>query len=90
LRRAIRNVDRSRDDHFDAIFVGGGSAGRQSAEQLGIEFVVSSEAEVLDARTVRSGGHTYSADALVLATGSRAALPGIEGETLPGVFDYAR
>ena len=61
----------------------------QSAEQLGIEFVVNTEAEVLDARTVRAGGHTYSADALVLATGSRAALPGIEGETLPGVFDYA-
>lgn len=175
LRGAISNVDRSRDAHFDAIFVGGGSAGRfgaavlrslggrplvlerwpflggscphqacvphhlfseaareldqaralqgrlwyppfdpgaasilelvdlfrgqrsgphahmnwQSAEQLGIEFVVNSEAEVLDARTIRAGGRTYSADALVLATGSRAALPDIEGETLPGVFDYA-
>jgi dihydrolipoamide dehydrogenase len=61
----------------------------QSAEQLGIEFVVNTEAEVLDTRTVRAGGQTYSADALVLATGSRATLPGIEGETLPGVFDYA-
>ncbi|MBW0107436.1 NAD(P)/FAD-dependent oxidoreductase [Pseudonocardia sp. KRD-182] len=61
----------------------------QSAEQLGIEFVVNTEAEVLDTRTVRAGGHTYTADALVLATGSRAALPGIEGETLSGVFDYA-
>jgi dihydrolipoamide dehydrogenase len=44
---------------------------------------------VLDARTVRAAGRAYTADALVLATGSRAALPGIEGEGLPGVFDYA-
>ena len=172
---AIRNVDEARGGHFDAIFVGGGSAGRfgaavlrslggralvlerwpflggscphqacvphhlfseaareldqwqalqgrlwfppfdpaaasilelvqlfraqrsgphahmnwQSAEQLGIEFVVNTEAEVLDARTVRAAGRAYTADALVLATGSRAALPGIEGEGLPGVFDYA-
>jgi len=34
LRPAIRNVDRSRDDHFDAIFVGGGSAGRFGAAVL--------------------------------------------------------
>ncbi|WP_219419199.1 FAD-dependent oxidoreductase [Pseudonocardia nigra] len=61
----------------------------QSAQQLDIESVLNAEAQVLDARTVRAAGRTFTADALVLATGARTALPGIEGETLPGVFDYA-
>jgi 2-oxopropyl-CoM reductase (carboxylating) len=61
----------------------------QSAQQLDIESVMNAEADVLDTRTVRVAGRTFSADALVLATGARTAMPGIEGETLPGVFDYA-
>jgi dihydrolipoamide dehydrogenase len=61
----------------------------QSAEQLGIESVVNAEAIVVDARTARVGGRTFTADTLVLCTGSRPATPGVPGESLPGVFDYA-
>jgi dihydrolipoamide dehydrogenase len=61
----------------------------QSAEQLGIEYIVNAEAAVLDAHTVRAAGRTFTAQALVLCTGSRTAMPGIPGEHLPGVFDYA-
>lgn len=61
----------------------------QSAEQLDIEFLVNTEARVLDARTVRAAGRTFTTDALVLATGARTRMPGIPGEHLTGVFDYA-
>ncbi|HEY4022190.1 MAG TPA: NAD(P)/FAD-dependent oxidoreductase [Pseudonocardiaceae bacterium] len=61
----------------------------QSAEQLDIESIVNAEAKVVDARTVSAASRTFTADALVLATGARTAMPGIPGETLPGVFDYA-
>lgn len=61
----------------------------QSAQQLDIESIVNAEATVLDARTVTVAGRSFTADALVLATGARTAMPGIPGETLPGVFDYA-
>ena len=171
----IMNVDESRGSHFDAIFVGGGSAGRfgaavlrslggrplvlerwpflggscphqacvphhlfseaakeldqaqalagrlwygefdpkaasilelvelfrsqrsgphahmnwQSAEQLGIEFVVNARAEVIDASTVRAAGRVFTAGALVLCTGARTAPPAVPGTDLPGVFNYA-
>lgn len=171
----LSNVDASRGDHFDAIFLGGGSAGRfgaavlrslggralvvdrwpflggscphqacvphhlfseaareldqaralagrlwyppfdpsaasilelvelfrakrsgphahmnwQSAEQLGIEFILNAPARVVDPRTVEVAGRRFTARALVLATGSRAARLGVPGEDLPGVFDYA-
>ncbi len=61
----------------------------QSAEQLDIESIVNAEASVVDASTVQAAGRTFTTDALVLATGARTAMPGIPGETLPGVFDYA-
>ena len=61
----------------------------QSAEQLDIEYVVNAEATVLDAHAVRAASQTFTARALVLCTGSRTAMPGIPGEDLPGVFDYA-
>jgi 2-oxopropyl-CoM reductase (carboxylating) len=61
----------------------------QSCEQLGIEFIVNAEAAAADAHTVTAAGRTFTARALVLCTGSRAARPGISGEDLPGVFDYA-
>jgi dihydrolipoamide dehydrogenase len=61
----------------------------QSAEQLGIEYIVNAEATVVDAHTVRAAGRTFTTRALVLCTGSRTAMPGIPGEDLPGVFDYA-
>jgi dihydrolipoamide dehydrogenase len=61
----------------------------QSAEQLDIEYVLNAEARVVDARTVTAAGQTFTTDALVLATGARAATLGIPGENLPGVFDYA-
>lgn len=61
----------------------------QSSEQLGIEFVVNAEAKVIDANTVRVAGRDFTAGALVLATGARTAMPGIPGEDLPGVFDFA-
>jgi 2-oxopropyl-CoM reductase (carboxylating) len=61
----------------------------QSCEQLGIEFIVNAEAAAVDAHTVTAAGRTFTARALVLCTGSRAARPGIPGQDLPGVFDYA-
>lgn len=61
----------------------------QSSDQLDIEFVVNAEATVLDANTVEAAGRRFTAGALVLATGARSALPGIPGEDLPGVFDFA-
>jgi 2-oxopropyl-CoM reductase (carboxylating) len=61
----------------------------QSTHQLDIEFVLNARAWVTDSRTIRAAGREFSADALVLCTGSRTAMPGIPGETLPGVFDYA-
>jgi pyruvate/2-oxoglutarate dehydrogenase complex dihydrolipoamide dehydrogenase (E3) component len=61
----------------------------QSAGQLDIEYIVNAEAVAADARTVRAAGRTFTADALVLCTGSRTAMPGIAGENLAGVFDYA-
>ena len=61
----------------------------QSAQQLDIEYIVNAPARAADATTARVAGRTFTADALVLCTGSRTAMPGISGETLPGVFDYA-
>jgi pyruvate/2-oxoglutarate dehydrogenase complex dihydrolipoamide dehydrogenase (E3) component len=61
----------------------------QSAEQLGIESIVNADATVLDPTTVRAAGRTFTARALVLATGARTEMPGIPGESLPGVFDFA-
>jgi pyruvate/2-oxoglutarate dehydrogenase complex dihydrolipoamide dehydrogenase (E3) component len=61
----------------------------QSTEQLDLEYVLNAPAQVTDARTVQAAGRAFTADALVLCTGSRTAMPGIPGETLPGVFDYA-
>lgn len=61
----------------------------QSAEQLGIEYLLNASARVLDSTTVEAAGRRFTARALVLATGSRAATLGVEGERLPGVFDYA-
>ena len=61
----------------------------QSTQQLDIEFVLNAPALVTDSRTVRAAGRTFTAGALVLCTGSRTAMPGIVGESLPGVFDYA-
>ena len=61
----------------------------QSTQQLDIEYVLNAPARVVDATTVRAAGRTFTGDALVLCTGSRTAMPGIAGETLPGVFDYA-
>lgn len=61
----------------------------QRTEQLDIEFILNARAWVIDPRTVRAAGWTFSADALVLCTGSRTAMPGIPGVSLRGVFDYA-
>jgi len=41
-----------------------------------------------EARTVRARGRTYSYDALVLATGSYATVPPVEGKETPGCFVY--
>ena len=61
----------------------------QSTQQLDIEYILNAPAQAADATTVQVAGRTFTADALVLCTGSRTAMPGIPGETLPGVFDYA-
>ena len=61
----------------------------QSTEQLDIEYILNAPARMADPKTVRAAGRTFTAGALVLCTGSRTATPGIPGETLPGVFDYA-
>jgi len=61
----------------------------QSAEQLGIEYLLNAPAMVIDAHTVEAAGERYRTRNLVLGTGSRARRLGIEGEDLAGVFDYA-
>ena len=61
----------------------------QSTEQLDIEYILNAPARAADATTAQVAGRTFTADALVLCTGARTAMPGIPGETLPGVFDYA-
>jgi dihydrolipoamide dehydrogenase len=61
----------------------------QSERQLEIEYLLNAQATVLDARTVSAAGTRFTTDALILGTGSRTRWPGISGENLPGVYDYA-
>ncbi len=61
----------------------------QSKEQLDIEFLLNAEARIIDARTVEAGGETFSARALVLATGAQAVRLEAPGSELDGVFDHA-
>ncbi len=60
----------------------------QSKEQLGMEYILNTEATVIDANTVEAAGRRYTARNLVLGTGAHTYLPDIPGITLPGVFDF--
>ncbi len=51
--------------------------------------VVTGEASFVDANTLRVGDETYTADAFLLATGSKTAILPIEGIGLDGVMDSA-
>jgi nitrite reductase (NADH) large subunit len=56
----------------------------------GVTLHTDTPVEAIDAsaRTVTVGGHARPYDALVLATGSYAAVPPVEGADLPGCFVY--
>jgi len=61
----------------------------QSKEQLDLEFVLGTEARILDAHSASVAGITFGAKNLVLATGARPKTLSIPGRDLAGVFDYA-
>lgn len=48
--------------------------------------LVRAKADFADAHTVVAGGQTYTADRLIIATGSVSKLPPVPGATLPGVL----
>ncbi len=58
----------------------------QSKEQLGLEFVLNAEFEIIDAHTVQVGDRKFHVKNLVLALGAKPFVPDIPGVTLKGVF----
>lgn len=61
----------------------------QSKEQLELEYILNTEATVIDEHTVEAAGQRFHARNLVLGTGASTIVPDIPGADLPGVFDYA-
>jgi dihydrolipoamide dehydrogenase len=61
----------------------------QSKEQLSLEYILNSRAQVIDRHTVDVDGHRFTAKNLVLCTGARTAFPDIPGIDLHGVYDFA-
>lgn len=61
----------------------------QTKDQLGVEYILNAPATVIDPHTVEVAGETFTARALVLATGARTLLPEIPGIRMRGVFDFA-
>jgi pyruvate/2-oxoglutarate dehydrogenase complex dihydrolipoamide dehydrogenase (E3) component len=59
----------------------------QSKEQLGLEFVLNAESEIIDAHTVQIGNHQFHAKNLVLALGAKPLVADIPGARLKGVFN---
>lgn len=59
----------------------------QSKEQLGLEFALNAESEIIDAHTVKIGKRQFHAKNLVLALGAKPVLADIPGATLKGVFN---
>ncbi|NOS74259.1 MAG: NAD(P)/FAD-dependent oxidoreductase [Methyloglobulus sp.] len=59
----------------------------QSKEQLGLEFVLNAESEIIDANTVKIGKRKYQAKNLVLALGAKPLVADIPGASLKGVFN---
>jgi len=51
--------------------------------------ILSGQASFIDAKTLRVGDEIYTADAFIIATGSKNAAPLIEGVGLDGVMDSA-
>lgn len=61
----------------------------QSKEQLGLEYILNSRAQVLDPHTVEVDGKRFTAKNIVLATGARTMFPDLPGIDLRGVYDFA-
>lgn len=59
----------------------------QSKEQLGLEFVLNAESEIIDAHTVKIGKRQFHAKNLVLALGAKPLVADIPGAKLKGVFN---
>jgi 2-oxopropyl-CoM reductase (carboxylating) len=61
----------------------------QSKEQLDLEFVLNTPAEIVDSQSVLAGGQVYRARNLVLATGAHPQALDVPGHDLKGVFNHA-
>ena len=85
IKRGIEGIDFTRIMERKEQVVGQLRAGVETLmQQPGITFV-HGHACFKDAKTVAVGEEEYSADNIIIATGSDAKLPPIEGITLPGV-----
>jgi len=60
----------------------------QSKEQLNLEFILNSPAEIIDDHTVEVAGERYHAKNLVVGTGARPYVPDLPGSSLTGVFTH--
>ena len=60
----------------------------QSKEQLDLEFVLNTEATIIDEHSVEAAGETYHAENLVIGLGARPNILNIPGRDLKGVFTY--
>lgn len=61
----------------------------QSKEQLDLEFVLGSRAQIVDAHTLAVAGQIYHANNLVLSTGASPKPFTIDTQGMEGVFNYA-
>jgi 2-oxopropyl-CoM reductase (carboxylating) len=59
----------------------------QSKEQLGLEFVLNADFNLIDAHTVQVGERIFYTKNLVLALGAKSIVPDIQGAMLKGVFN---
>lgn len=62
----------------------------QSKEQLDMEYILNTEATVIDKHTVEANGERFTTENIVLATGARTYFPpDIQGLDKTGVYDFA-
>ncbi|MEA2190452.1 MAG: hypothetical protein QOI73_573 [Solirubrobacteraceae bacterium] len=61
----------------------------QTQVQLEVEFVLNTEAQIVDANTVSAAGRTFRARSLVIGLGAQQKALEIPGGDLPGVHDWA-